>query len=108
MGAHDVAQRLGHDRFDLVFTAGVLIHVEPEMLDQVMAAIIDASKRYVLAIEYANEVSIEVPYRGHEGKLWKRPFRLHYERMGLKLLRFGFVGEKEGFDDCAWWLLQKR
>lgn len=100
MAAHAVAQLIP---FDLVFTAGVLIHVATQDLQKTMAAIIEASKRYVICVEYAHPQETEVTYRGHEGKLWKRPYGQLYEAMGLKLDGFGFVGEKDGFDNCAWW-----
>ena len=89
---------------DLVFTCGVLIHVAPEDLDAVMRAIVATSGRYVLAVEYAADQEEEVEYRGHAGKLWKRPFGKLYEQMGLKLLS---VGEAGGFDECVYWLLEK-
>jgi len=107
MAAHDVAQRLGHECFDLVFTAGVLIHIAPEELDRTMVAIIDASRRYVICVEYAFPTEKEVEYRGHAGKLWKRPYAKLYEDMGLEVLRYGFVTQAEGFDNCAWAVLEK-
>ena len=89
---------------DLVFTCGMLIHVAPEDLDSVMRAIVATSGRYVLAVEYAADQEEEIEYRGHAGKLWKRPFGKLYEQLGLKLLS---VGEAGGFDECVYWLLEK-
>lgn len=108
MPGSEVSQRLGHEAFDLVFTAGVLIHVPPEDLDQTMAAIVEASKKYVVAIEYAHETAQMVEYRGHEDKLWKRPYGRIYEAMGLKTIGFGFAGPDRGFDSCAYWLMEKQ
>jgi pseudaminic acid biosynthesis-associated methylase len=107
MPAADIAERLGVGSFDVVFTAGVLIHIAPEDLDRVMAAIVAASKRYVIAVEYAHPEETHVTYRGHEGKLWKRPYGQLYQALGLTLDGFGFVGHGEGFDNCAWWRLTK-
>lgn len=90
---------------DLVFTAGVLIHVAPIDLEPVMRAIVTTSGRYVLAVEYAADEETEVEYRGHAGKLWKRPFGKLYQDMGLRLL--AVVPEAAGFDDCVAWLLEK-
>lgn len=89
---------------DLVFTAGMLIHVAPEDLDAAMSAIIETSAKYVLAIEYEAEKEEEVEYRGHAGKLWRRPFGKLYEAKGLRLLSEGVAG---GFDQCTYWLLEK-
>ena len=89
---------------DLVFTAGVLIHVAPEDIQDVMRTIVAAAGRYVMAIEYEADKEEEVEYRGHAGKLWKRPYGMLYQQMGLRLLSYGVAG---GFDDCAYWLLEK-
>jgi pseudaminic acid biosynthesis-associated methylase len=89
---------------DLVFTAGMLIHVAPQDLESVMRAIIAVSGRYVMAIEYDSEDEEEVEYRGHAGRLWKRPYGRLYEVLGLKLLSQGTAG---GFDSCEYYLLDK-
>lgn len=107
MPAGDIAERFGMERFDVVFTAGVLIHIAPEDLDRVMAAIVATSKRYVIAVEYAHPEETHVTYRGHEGKLWKRPYAKLYERMGLKVLQYGFAGSQDGFDNCAYAVMEK-
>lgn len=91
--------------FDLVFTAGVLIHIAPESLKDVMQAIIDASEKYVLAVEYEAELEEEIEYRGHEGKLWRRPFGKLYQDMGLKLVKSWPAGD--GFDRCQAFLMEK-
>ena len=89
---------------DLVFTSGVLIHIPPEQLETVMRAIITTSARYVLAIEYDAEEAEEIDYRGHAGKLWKRPYGQLYQALGLKLLSQGVAG---GFDRSTYYLLEK-
>lgn len=89
---------------ELVFTAGVLIHIEPENLKEVMQALIDKSCNYVLAIEYAADEETIVEYHGHSDRLWKRNYGKLYEDLGLTLLD---VGHAEGFDNCTYWLLQK-
>ena len=90
---------------ELVFTSGVLIHIAPEDLKATMQSIVDASCDYVLAVEYAAEQEEEVMYRGHEGRLWKRPYGKLYQDMGLTLVQEFDAGE--GFDRCAAWLLKK-
>lgn len=90
---------------ELVFTAGVLIHVAPADLESLMRRIVDASYRYVLAVEYASEQEEEIEYRGHACKLWRRPFGKLYQHMGLKMVH---VQERApGFDNCTAWLLEK-
>lgn len=119
--ALDVARAVGHDvetmsgalagrkwpgAFDLVFTAGMLIHVAPENLDEVAQSIIDASNSWVLAVEYASESGEEeaLTYRGHADKMWKRDFGKLYQDKGLTLVS---TGKADGFDRCVWWLLSK-
>ena len=92
------------ERFELVATCGVLIHIAPEDLERAMRCIIAASKRYVLAVEYADEKEVEVAYRGHSERLWRRPFGAMYEQLGLKMV---WHGEAEGFDRCHAWLLER-
>lgn len=90
--------------YDLVFTAGVLIHVAPENLQQTMRSIANHSDKYVLSVEYESEVEEEIEYRGEMGKLWRRPFGKLYEDMGLKLVE---KWPAEGFDRCTAWLMSK-
>ena len=94
-------------RCDLVFTAGVLIHVSPEEIDAMIDRVIEKSSRYVLAVEYncpPEHKAEEVMYRGHEGKLWRRPYGELYQAKGLTLIETGVA---EGFDDCTYWLLKR-
>ena len=97
IGCHDAGS------IDLVFTAGMLIHVSPQDLPATMQAIVATSGRYVLAIEYEAAEEEQVKYRENVG-LWKRPYGLLYQEMGLRLLSTGVAG---GFDDCTYWLLEK-
>ncbi len=90
---------------ELVFTAGVLIHISPDELKAVMQSIIDASSDYVLAIEYDSEKEEEVNYRGNDGMLWKRNYGKLYQDLGLTLIESKY--SIEGFDDCTFWLLRK-
>jgi pseudaminic acid biosynthesis-associated methylase len=95
--------------FDLVFTAGVLIHIPQSTLAASMAEIARVSARYVLAIEYFAADETEVPYRGGQDLLWKRDFLACYQAAvpHLTLVRSGYWGKEDGFDRCHWWLLQK-
>lgn len=90
---------------DLVFTAGVLIHIAPADIVPAMEKIISLSSRWVLAVEYEAEVETEVEYRGHAGRLWKRPFGKMYQELGCKLACR--MERPEGFDNTTAWLLEK-
>lgn len=93
-------------KFELVFTAGVLIHIEPEYLEEVMRALVEKSYRWVLAVEYEADTETQVEYRGHTEKCWKRPYGDLYQALGLNLVERGEAGK--GFDRCAYWLMEKR
>jgi pseudaminic acid biosynthesis-associated methylase len=97
------------DRFDLVFTAGVLIHQPEPTLPAVMREMVRCSRRYVLSLEYFAEETIEVEYRGHRGALFKRDYgRLYRELFGdLRLVEEGRLDKNSGWDDVAFWLFEK-
>jgi hypothetical protein len=92
---------------ELVFTAGVLIHVPPRERLSVMQRIIDTSTQYVICIEYEADEETEIEYRGEMGLLWKRPYGKLYEEMGLNVLGGAFLPPESGFDSCTYWLLEK-
>ena len=60
--------------FDLVCTNGVLIHVAPADLPRLMAEMVRCSRRYIWGFEYHAPAPTAVPYRGHEGFLWKADY----------------------------------
>lgn len=96
------------DFFEMVFTAGVLIHQSPSTVETMMQEAIRVSSKYVMAIEYDADVFTEVPYRGLDGALFKGPFGDVYTgRYGLKLLEKVPVGINLGFDACTAWVLEK-
>jgi spore coat polysaccharide biosynthesis protein SpsF len=96
--------------FDLVFTAGVLIHQPEATLPLVMAEAVRTSRRDVLALEYAAEKTVEVPYRGQTGALFKRDYGSLYRESfpELELIDEGELGSEEGWDDVTWWLFRRR
>lgn len=95
--------------FDLVLTAGVLIHIPLAGLPIALAEIYRVSKRYILAIEYFAEEETVIHYRDHDDLLWKRDFFKHYQTQfpHLTLIRSGYWGPADGFDRTHWWLLEK-
>ena len=95
--------------FELVFTAMVLIHQPDETLHAVMGEIVRCSSRFVLSIEYESPEQVDVPYRGHRGALFKRPYAGLYTSTFAKLrtVASGFLGQGEGWDDVTWSLLER-
>jgi pseudaminic acid biosynthesis-associated methylase len=95
---------------DLVFTAGVLIHQPEESLPGVMSEMVRVASRFVLCAEYADDHTVEVSYRGHEGALFRRDYgALFLERFPteLALVKTGFLAKDQGFDDTTWWLFSR-
>ena len=92
--------------FDLTFTSGVLIHQPDSTLPLVMSEIVRVSKRFVLALEYAADDTVVVPYRGQDRALFKRDYTSLYRELfpDLKLIDEGFLGRDEGWDDTTWCL----
>ena len=95
--------------FDLIFTAGVLIHIPLDDLPTALSEVYRVSRRYVLAIECFAAEEIAIPYQGHNDLLWKRNFLAHYQSQfsDLMLIRNGYWGSEFGFDRTHWWLLEK-
>lgn len=98
--------------FDLVFTMGVLIHINPDQLLQHMAKMYTYSSRFVLFGEYFNRTPVSLEYQGEKDKLYKRDFgRLFVESFAVRLLDYGFlwgyIYDAAGFDDITWWLFEK-
>jgi pseudaminic acid biosynthesis-associated methylase len=98
--------------YDLTFTSGVLIHIDPEYLNTVYDNLVRLSRQYVLVAEYYNPAPVSVPYRGHEDRLFKRDFAGELmDRHALDLVDYGFIYRRDNYtpmDDITWFLLRKR
>jgi spore coat polysaccharide biosynthesis protein SpsF len=97
---------------DLVFTKGVLIHVNPERLLNVYDLMHRISRRYILVAEYYNPTPVEVSYRGHTARLFKRDFagEMLTRFPDLCIVDYGFVYHRDPVfpqDDLTWFLLEK-
>lgn len=98
--------------WDLVFTKNVLIHMNPDRLPAVYQLLYRSCARYILLAEYYNPRPVEVEYRGHAGKLFKRdwPGELMDAQRDLVLVDYGFVYHRDANfrqDDVTWFLLEK-
>jgi pseudaminic acid biosynthesis-associated methylase len=99
--------------WDLVFTKGVLIHINPQQLPVVYELMHRSASRYILVSEYYNPKPTEVTYRGHTGKLFKRDFagEMLEQFSDLALVDYGFVYHRDpNFpqDDMTWFLMEKK
>ncbi|KHG33247.1 pseudaminic acid biosynthesis-associated methylase [Sulfurospirillum sp. MES] len=101
-----------NERYDLTLIKGVLIHINPNELEIVYEKLYNFSNRYICIVEYYNPTPVELSYRGHEDKLFKRDFagELMDKYSDLKLIDYGFVYHRDANfpqDDCTWFLLEK-
>jgi len=99
--------------YDLVLVKGVLIHINPDYLAQVYEVLHSVTGRYLLVCEYYNPTPVQVPYRGHSDRLFKRDFcgELLDRYPDLSLIDYGFVYRRDPTfpqDDITWFLVEKR
>ena len=99
-------------QFDLTFTAGVLIHINPDSLPEVYSKLYECSNKYILIREYYNPKPIEVNYRGNTERLFKRDFAGEIMDLfpDLELVDYGFQYHRDTnfpMDDSTWFLMKK-
>ena len=101
-----------NETWDLAFTKTVLIHLDPETLGAAYEKLHAISRRFILVAEYYSPTPVEIDYRGHAGKLFKRDFagEILDRFSDLELVDYGFVYHRDEFpqDDVNWFLLEKR
>lgn len=90
----------------------MLIHINPEYLEQMYDVLYKSSRRWILVGEYYNPTPIEIAYRGHEGRLFKRDFagELMDRYPLLKIVDYGFVWHRDAqfpLGDMTWFLMEK-
>lgn len=101
------------ETWDFVFTKGVLIHINPDKLPVVYELMYRCSRRFVMLAEYYNPKPVEIDYRGHAGKLFKRDFAGEILDMfpDLSLRAYGFAWHRDPVspqDDLTWFLLERK
>ena len=101
------------EKYDFVFSKGVLIHIEPSVLPLVYKTMYANSSRYICMIEYYNPTPMEIPYRGHSEKMYKRDFAGEIMDIypDLQLVDYGFAYHRDPVfmqGDATWFLMEKR
>ena len=99
--------------YDLAFTAGVLIHINPDELQNVYEKLYKSSKKYICVAEYYNPSPVVIPYRDNQERLFKRDFagEIMDKYSDLQLVNYGFVYHRDNnfpLDDFTWFLLEKK
>lgn len=97
---------------DFVLTKGVLIHINPDELQQTYEILYTSSRRYICIVEYFNTTTVSIPYRGHQDRLFKRDFagELMQKYSDIHLVDYGFTYHGDpNFpqDDTTWFLFEK-
>ena len=102
-------------KYDLVFSVGVLIHQNPNDLNEFYNKLYSLSKKYIYLCEYFSHTPVMVKYRNNDNKLYKRDFakELWIKFPKLKLIDYGFHWEEDPRlkDSCSdnenWFLFSK-
>ncbi|KPA09267.1 pseudaminic acid biosynthesis-associated methylase [Candidatus Magnetomorum sp. HK-1] len=99
-------------KYDFVLIKGVLIHINPDELQNVYQKLYESSNRYICIAEYYNPTPVEINYRGYYNKLFKRDFtgELMDKYSELELIDYGFIYHRDNMfpqDDLTWFLLKK-
>jgi pseudaminic acid biosynthesis-associated methylase len=96
--------------FDLVFTAGVLIHIPPSDIKRVMREMVRCSSKYIFGFESYAERYQKVDYRGLKDLYWKTNFCRLFEETcpGLKRQKFQMLKYLSSDQYDAMFLLAKK
>jgi spore coat polysaccharide biosynthesis protein SpsF len=100
-------------KFDVSLIKGVLIHINPDMLQVVYSKLYKSTNKYILICEYYNPFPVSVSYRGHSDRLFKRDFagEMLDKYPDLNLVDYGFCYKRDKVfpqDDITWFLLEKK
>jgi pseudaminic acid biosynthesis-associated methylase len=98
--------------YDLCLVKGVLIHLNPNLLELTYEKMYKASRKYILISEYYNPSPVTVEYRGHSDRLYKRDFAGEFLKKypDMKLVDYGFsyhLDPNFPQDDETWFLMEK-
>jgi len=101
------------EKYEVSLIKGVLIHINPDMLNIVYEKLYETSSKYILVCEYYNPSPVTISYRGHSDRLFKRDFagELMAKYNDVVLVNYGFVYKRDPAfpqDDITWFLLEKK
>lgn len=101
------------NKWDLVLIKGVLIHLNPNVLNTVYRKMAQMASKYVVIAEYYNPTPVSLNYRGHSDRLFKRDFAGEFldEHTNFHLLDYGFAYHRDPMfpqDDINWFLLERK
>tara|TARA_B100000767_G_scaffold272467_2_gene300191 strand:- start:975 stop:1595 length:621 start_codon:yes stop_codon:yes gene_type:complete len=99
--------------FDLALIKGVLIHINPDELNNVYDKLVESCNKYLLVAEYYNPSPVAIPYRGHMDRLFKRDFagEIMDRHPNMQLIDYGFAYRRDPKfpqDDITWFLMENK
>lgn len=96
--------------FDLVFTSGVLIHINPNQVQKIIKEIYRCTSTYIWGYEYYADKYTGINYRGQDNLLWKTDFAKLYQEIcpDLILLKQEKYKYLENDNVDSMFLLQKK
>lgn len=96
-------------KYDMVFTSGVLIHINPEELLSFTKQIYSLSNKYIVCCEYFRPEPETKKYRDKEDALFIRDFGSFYlDNFPLQCIAHGFAWKRmSGLDNLHWQLFKK-
>lgn len=100
------------EKYDFVLIKGVLIHINPDELQEVYQRLYDSSRKYICMVEYYNPTPVEVRYRDNQERLFKRDFCGEFmdKFSDVRLVDYGFRYHRDNNfpqDDLTWFLMEK-
>lgn len=95
--------------FDLVFTSGVLIHINPKDIKEALHEIYRCSAKFIWGFEYYADKCTEVIYRGNKNLLWKANFPQVYKDNfpGLQVMKVKIFKYSDNDNMDVMFLLRK-
>ncbi len=69
------------EKFDLVFTSGVLIHIHPNHVNSVVEKIFNLTKKFIFGFEYYSKQLTEINYRDNSDICWKQDFPFLFQKL---------------------------
>ena len=96
--------------FDLVFTSGLLIHINPSDISMAVKEIYRCTKEYIWGFEYYADKYTDILYREHKELLWKADFvKLYCEQFSdLELVQEKRLKYIDNDNVNSMFLLRKR
>lgn len=100
------------DKVELSLIKGVLIHLNPDLLQVAYQKLYDSSTKFILIAEYYNPSPVSIEYRGHHDRLFKRDFAGEFLKKfsDTSLVDYGFSYRYDKVfpqDDITWFLIKK-